>query len=246
MNTVTNIPQPGEIWSFFDNRSIKRERLIMTQTPDGYVIGWMCHSWFKHQDNILLKIEQKVGTKDMYIDPRKITYWHTPNMVAKMSTIDTATLNKVKKACVDLLFPFMPVLEQDDELSKKVMELTIERDVYRDIVKNLMGGEAHDETETRPPQKVEEKTKSKARTKAQIAEDNKKKYLPKQAYIGVKLKAMKMSQTTLALMVGVTNTTISAWNAGIQPARWSKLDRVFPGIEAEANEWVKEQVKQNE
>lgn len=84
--------------------------------------------------------------------------------------------------------------------------------------------------------------KPKQRTTAEIKADNRKKYLPKQAYIGIKLKKYGITQTAIGKMLGYAGNTIAGWIKGEAPARWELLEHHFPGIEKEAEEWAEQQL----
>ena len=91
------------------------------------------------------------------------------------------------------------------------------------------------------PQPEAPKTLTKVERNRLIVQENRNKYGLKQSYIAVKLKSVGMKQVTLDRLVGRSDGCVAHWVKGDSKAHWAVLERLFPGIEKEAEEWAKNQ-----
>lgn len=76
------------------------------------------------------------------------------------------------------------------------------------------------------------KQKAVAAQKKAYREANKDKIAAQQKSIALARKAQGMTQSGLAAIVGVTQSTVSLWETGAVKANWDKLCAVLPELEA--------------
>lgn len=249
---MSNTPATGEVWTLKDNNGAKRECLVLNSTGDGYTTGWYMHSYSKHTENILLKVPVK---GERYIDPRKITYWHTNCFQSKLYDLKTDDYIRVKSRAAMMLG--LGVQNEDLEnrcalaeqnvasMGRRIETITAERDLLKSLCEKTMAARLEEAEQSKPKPAIAEGQPTKKMTQAEYQrlckERNKKKLLPKQAYIGVKLKSVRMSQVTCGMMIGVNGNTVCGWIHGSSKANWGKLETVFPGIEQEADRWAEKQ-----
>lgn len=250
-------PKPGEIWTFTDSQRAERELLVLAVTADGYVSYVLTHPTIKGACNV--EIVGKDG--ECYVDPRKIVFTHTANLDERIREIPAAKMDKVRSVLRRHLL--LPAPEETDTLrlrldsaqrsvlimSEKIKDLTAQRDDYKGLVDRLMDkltGQVASSEQTAPqpeetPQPEAPKTLTKVeRNRLRVAE-NREKYARQQAYIGVKLKSIGMKQVTLDRLIGRSDGCVAHWVGGDSKAHWAVLERIFPGIEKEAEEWAKNQ-----
>ena len=238
------IPCTAEIWVLEDGSGVKRDCLVLNSTPDGYTIGWLLHTYNKGTENLLVKTVRG----ERYIDPRKLTYWHTATFQTLVAQLKSNDYIKIKTKASQLLGMGVQSKELEERtalaeaniasMGKKILELTIERDAYKSICEKAVSAAAQPPAPEpdAPKEAVDRKALREAKKQANI-----ERYARKQSYIAVKLKSLHMTQTTLGLMIGISGNTISGWIKGVAPAKWHLLERVFPGIEQEAEAWLKKE-----
>lgn len=245
-------PRPGELWIYEDSSKIEREVLVLRATADGYVSYLVCHPNKKGACNV--DFMGRTGT--VYVDPRKIVFTHTANLEEKIRAIPDSKMDKVRSIIRQHLL--LPAAEETDDLkarlsaaersvigmSERIKELTAQRDAYKDTVDRLIDklpGQTAPEPEVPEPL-------SKIERNRLIVQENQKKYGLKQSYIAVKLKSVGMKQVTLDRLIGRSDGCVAHWVRVDSKVHWAVLERIFPGIEKEAEEWAKnqEEEKKNE
>ena len=243
-------PRPGELWIYEDSSKIEREVLVLRATADGYVSYLVCHPNKKGACNV--DFMGRTGT--VYVDPRKIVFTHTANLEEKIRAIPDSKMDKVRSIIRQHLL--LPAAEETDDLkarlsaaersvigmSERIKELTAQRDAYKDTVDRLIDklpGQTAPEPEVPEPEVPKPLTK--VERNRLIVQENQKKYGLKQSYIAVKLKSVGMKQVTLDRLIGRSDGCVSHWVRGDSKAHWAVLERIFPGIEKEAEEWAKNQ-----
>jgi len=253
-NKVLN---PGEIWSFKDTAGKMKEALVVGVFDGEYVNYVLCHPYKKADSN--LKVIGKSGVS--WIDPRKLIYTHasqfmTMNKVVpdnEMMIIRAAVLNHFGDDVEELaeLEGTVRTLQQSLEAMRGTLkEKDVEIRTYKTLCENGLTalcdklGAGETTTTTTEPVKP-----TKSEIEAERRKENKKKYAAVQGYIAVKCKAVGMTLSTLDKLTGHVNAqgvstgAISHWARGDSPANWAELERIFPGIQAEAVEWAKNQAK---
>jgi hypothetical protein len=217
-------------------------------TPDGYTSGWFLHSYKKHDENLLLMLPLK---GERYIDPRKLSYWHTQNFVVRLCSVKTEDYMRVKtRAAIRLGLGSADdnfaqrVADLEDEVKKyrdKADLLQIERNLYKDLCEKTMVSRSDSKEE---PAEESDDTLTKSERNKFTQAQNREKYLPKQAYIDVRRNKLKMTYVTVGLICGYSAHAIGNWAKGNAPADWEALEKAFPGIEKEADKWASEQKKE--
>lgn len=247
-------PKTGELWTMTDSTKTEREVLVLRSTADGYVTYLLAHGGQKGACNV--DFMGRTGT--VYVDPRKIVFTHTANLEEKIRAIPDSKMDKVRSIIRQHLL--LPAAEETDDLkarlsaaersvigmSERIKELTAQRDAYKDamdrLIDKLPGQVAPAEPE--PPKEPDKPAMPKVGSpeyREMKKRENMARLLPKQAYIGVKIDRYKMSYAMAGRLLDVAGNTVTAWANGVYRADWKKLDRIFPGIEKEAEEWAKNQ-----
>ena len=249
-----NIPGTGEIWVLKDNSGVKRDCLVLNSAPDGYTMGWLLHSYSKGADNILVKMVRG----ERYVDPRKLSYWHTATFQTMVAQIKVDDYIRIKSKAATLLGLGVQSKELEtrcataeanvSSMGKKIAELTIERDLYKGLCEKALTDKPLITTATEQGEKQGEDPAEKKLARYERIKitrtKNREKYLPKQAYIEVKRKTLKMSFVTIGLIIGYSAHAVGDWAKGNAPADWEALEKLFPGIEVEADKWAKAQKKE--
>lgn len=246
---MNNIPGTSEIWVLKDNSGVKRDCLVLNSTPDGYTMGWLLHSYSKGTENVLVKMVRG----ERYVDPRKLTYWHTSGFQTMVSQLKADEYIKIKSKAATLLGLGVQSKELETRcataesnvasMGKKIAELMIERDLYKGLCEKALVGKPVEKAQ--PEEKQDESSTEKKLTKCErnkiTQAQNRIKFLPKQAYIEVKRKTLKMSFVTIGLIIGYSAHAVGNWAKGNAPADWESLEKLFPGIEKEAEKWAETQ-----
>lgn len=196
----------------------------------------------------------------MYCDPRKLSYKHTDTFTGQTRAISPEKLTEIRLLAAKgigvepndpsgLKERLKSALESVESMRKKIGELNIYKTIYEQFLKacaDAMQGKPVDAPKPHTePEKTPEPEVPKPLTKVErnrlIVQENQKKYGLKQSYIAVKLKSVGMKQVTLDRLIGRSDGCVSHWVRGDSKAHWAVLERIFPGIEKEAEEWAKNQ-----
>lgn len=246
-------PKTGELWTMTDSTKTEREVLVLRSTADGYVTYLLAHGGQKGACNV--DFMGRTGT--VYVDPRKIVFTHTANLEDKIRTIPDSKMDKIRSIIRQHLL--LPAAEETDDLKarlasaersvigmgERIKELTAQRDAYKDAMDRLIDKlPGHRLPQPEPEKAPEAETQtplSKVERNRLIVQENRKKYGLRQSYIGVKLKSVGMNQVTLDRLIGRSDGCVAHWIRGDSKAHWASIERIFPGIEKEAEEWAKEQ-----
>lgn len=262
MKTQKNNPMPGEIWTFTDNSMQSREALILAVYEDGYAEYCLLHAFKKGQFNV--EVASRSGI--MYCDPRKISYKHTDTFTGQTRAVSSEKLEEIRLLAmkgigVDPNDPsgledrLKNALASVDTMRKKIEELRIYKVIYEQFLKacaDAMQGKPVEtvkktdsvkEEVAAPPEEPKPMTRAEKHRIAVAA--NREKYGPKQSYISEKLKSVRMTKTTLDRLIGKSDGCVSHWVRGDAKANWEDLERIFPGIEKEAETWANKQKGKN-
>lgn len=254
-------PKPGEIWTFTDASMQTREALIINTFEDGYALSVLLHPFRKGP--VRYEVPGMGGI--MYADPRKINIRHTdaftgfsrgvtPEALAEFRTRAAEGIGFLSTEGDGLTQQLKASQASVASMADKIKELTIYKTIYEQFLKACADAmqskpaeepKPHTEPEKTPEPEVPEPEVPKPLTKVErnrlIVQENQKKYGLKQSYIAVKLKSVGMKQVTLDRLIGRSDGCVSHWVRGDSKAHWAVLERIFPGIEKEAEEWAKNQ-----
>lgn len=249
-------PKPGEIWTFTDASMQTREALIINTFEDGYALSVLLHPFRKGP--VRYEVPGMGGI--MYADPRKINIRHTdaftgfsrgvtPEALAEFRTRAAEGIGFLSTEGDGLTQQLKASQASVASMADKIKELTIYKTIYEQFLKACADAmQPRPAEEPKPhtePEKTPEPEVPKPLTKVErnrlIVQENQKKYGLKQSYIAVKLKSVGMKQVTLDRLIGRSDGCVSHWVRGDSKAHWAVLERIFPGIEQEAEEWAKNQ-----
>ena len=248
-------PKPGEIWTFTDASMQTREALIINTFEDGYALSVLLHPVRKGP--VRYEVPGMGGI--MYADPRKINIRHTdaftgfsrgvtPEALAEFRTRAAEGIGFLSTEGDGLTQQLKASQASVSSMSEKIKELTIYKTIYEQFLKacaDAMLSKPAEELKAVEPEKTPQPEAPKTLTKVErnrlIVQENRKKYGPKQSYIGVKLKTTGISLSACDRLIGRSNGCVGHWVRGDSKAHWAVLERIFPGIEKEAEEWAKEQ-----
>ncbi len=248
-------PKPGEIWTFTDASMQTREALIINTFEDGYALSVLLHPFRKGP--VRYEVPGMGGI--MYADPRKINIRHTdaftgfsrgvtPEALAEFRTRAAEGIGFLSTEGDGLTQQLKASQASVASMSEKIKELTIYKTIYEQFLKacaDAMQRKPAEELKAVEPEKTPQPEAPKTLTKVErnrlIVQENRKKYGPKQSYIGVKLKTIGMPQVALDRLIGRSDGCVAHWVRGDSKAHWISIERIIPGIEKEAEEWAKRQ-----
>lgn len=249
-------PKPGEIWTFTDASMQTREALIINTFEDGYALSVLLHPFRKGP--VRYEVPGMGGI--MYADPRKINIRHTdaftgfsrgvtPEALAEFRTRAAEGIGFLSTEGDGLTQQLKASQASVASMADKIKELTIYKTIYEQFLKACADAmqprpaeepKPHTEPEETPQPEAPKTLTKVERNRLRVAE-NREKYARQQAYIGVKLKSIGMKQVTLDRLIGRSDGCVAHWVGGDSKAHWAVLERIFPGIEKEAEEWAKNQ-----
>ena len=250
-------PKPGEIWTFTDASMQTREALIINTFEDGYALSVLLHPFRKGP--VRYEVPGMGGI--MYADPRKINIRHTDAFTGFSRGVTPEALAEFRTRAAEgigFLSPDGDGLTQQLKASQasvasmadKIKELTIYKTIYEQFLKACADAMqrkpaeepiAVDPEQPKEPDKPQLPKVGSPEYREMKKRENMARLLPKQAYIGIKIDRYKMSYAMAGRLLDVAGNTVTAWANGVYRADWKKLERIFPGIEKEAEEWAKNQ-----
>lgn len=255
---MKNNIKPGEIWTFTDSSSQSREALILSVHDDGYAEYVLLHPFRKGP--VRFEVMGMGGV--MYCDPRKVTFKHTDSFTGLSRGVSVDKLAEMRLKAAEgigfmdaggdgLLQQLKSSQASVASMGEKIKELTIYKTLYEQFLKSVclaMQGQAKQDTTPAhgAGKAAEEAPKGAPPRPLTQLERNRMKYLPVQRYIAVKCNEVGMSLATLDRLTGhVTKAgptgVVSHWAKGDSEANWFQLERIFPGLKAEAEAWAEKQ-----
>lgn len=232
-----------------------REALIINTFEDGYALSVLLHPFRKGP--VRYEVPGMGGI--MYADPRKINIRHTdaftgfsrgvtPEALAEFRTRAAEGIGFLSTEGDGLTQQLKASQASVASMSEKIKELTIYKTIYEQFLKacaDAMQRKPAEELKAVEPEKTPQPEAPKTLTKVErnrlIVQENQNKYGLKQSYIAVKLKSVGMKQVTLDRLIGRSDGCVAHWVRGDSKAHWISIERIFPGIEKEAEEWAKNQ-----
>lgn len=253
---MKNNIKPGEIWTFTDASAQTREALILNVFEDGYAEYVLLHPFRKGP--VRFEVMGMGGV--MYCDPRKVSFKHTDTFTGMSRGISAEKLAEMRLKAAEgigfmdaggdgLLQQLKSSQASVSSMGEKIKELTIYKTLYEQFLKAVADAM---QKGVQPPRQADVvKAAEEAPKEAPVKpltqlERNRLKYLPVQRYIAVKCNEVGMSLSTLDRLTGhVTKAgptgACSHWSRGDSEANWFQLERIFPGLKAEAEAWAEKQ-----
>lgn len=255
---MKNNIKPGEIWTFTDASAQTREALILNVFEDGYAEYVLLHPFRKGP--VRFEVMGMGGV--MYCDPRKVSFKHTDTFTGMSRGISAEKLAEMRLKAAEgigfmdaggdgLLQQLKSSQASVASMGEKIKELTIYKTLYEQFLKSVcLAMQGQSKQEIAPEQdsaKTHEPVKAEDKPLTQL-ERNRMKYAQTQSYIAVKCKRVGMSLSTLDRLTGHIKAdgkggtgAASHWAKGDSPAHWEELERIFPGLKAEAEAWAEKQ-----
>jgi hypothetical protein len=253
--------QPGELWMLpYGNAGATRQALVLNVFGGGeYVLYLLVHPLKKDKENV--RITAVSG--EMWVDPRKVSFDHVSKFSGYSKSIPAENLHYIRSISAKAIGvdPNAPsdteqrlksALASIDGMKSKIEEYQHQLSVYKELCERgllaLLERLCPEKSENNVEKEVQnDNKKSNEKTLTQL-EQNRLKYAKVQKYIAVKCKEVGMSLSTLDRLTGhVTKSgptgAISHWAKGDSKANWFELERIFPGLKAEAEAWAENQEK---
>lgn len=250
---------PGEVWTipYGQAGAVKQVVILNVFGLGEYVIYLMIQPIRKEKSNI-----QLTSVGEFYVDARKLSFDHANKLLQFSRSVRDEELFKMRAAAaialgVDPNAPsdtetrLQSALASVESMRLKITEQQHQLAVYKELcdggllalVERLCPSK-----EPEPPRSAsaEEDIAAYARERnARRKTANRARYGALQEYIKVKCKSVGMTFSTLDRLIGhETNCgatgAVSHWARGDSEAHWDELERIFPGLKAEAEAWLRE------
>lgn len=214
----------GEVYRRRDRNGKERLHLVI-HVNYGYC-SYVILNENVRPDNIAVKLNGRTYG----VCPYKLLSMHCNEFAEFVGTLDADGVYSVLTAISE-------ALDLPSAYARELTELRLYKELYLQLVDKVavasmpmipVIGAAVDE-----PKKPEPKKRIPADEYA------------KQAYIQVKCKKIGITMNALARLCDRSPSCMSDWVNCKSPAKWHLLERVWPGLEAEADKWFEKEGKSN-
>lgn len=250
-------PKAGEIWMYpYGNAGDTIPALIVStfeSAKDVYCLYMLAHRIRKDKNNINVTLT----SGNAWVDPRKISFAHKDKFTCFEKSVPEDTMTIIRAAAVTALgadigaqseveLRLANALSAVESMRIKITELTAQNDAYKSMVDKGLDALCARLGEPQQKMQVQQETKkSPSELDRERRKANRSKYAATQGYINVKAAEMKMPLSTIDRLLGHTSKNgsatgaVSHWARGDSPCKWEELERIFPGIRKEAEEWAR-------
>lgn len=240
--------KPGDIGLFQDRAGATRQALVLAVTPGEECICTLLHDFRKGQ-------MVQVGSR--FCDPTDLMKKQADAFITTAVPVSADELHIVratmaKSIGLDISQAGMSsdlrkLMIEKAKLEAEVQTLTLYRELYEQFLETVcdrLSGPSEPQTKQKEGQP--QPALSHAEKERINRMKRRERYAPLQAYIDVKLKAMKLSRNQADAMLGYAPGTISHWILGDALAKWDELAQIpaLANIKAEAEEWLDSQSKE--
>lgn len=248
---MPNDARRGEIWTYRDTAGNTRE-VIVVAINGGYCTYLHLSPFTKEGSVKILSRAQR------YTCPWKLSYMHTDKLdsfvkecaQAEFTTLLAEISHSVQVGTDDLMVEQLKMETENlknavNRMADEVKALKLYKTLYTEFLEAIREGwtsAPKEAAQADKPTVAEAEMDSEA-----IAKDAKEKELKKrlraikQRYIRVRRKECRFKLNDVQRILGIPSATMGSWETGRYEADWERLESVFPGIEAEADEYLKKE-----